>query len=97
MSKKITINSLDSIKFLTREDSFLILPLDTPKNNNVLLAENISHYQKGKVILMGPPAPKINKDQENLENDDYKINIDDEILLDGTGGLWVHIANKKEK
>ena len=103
MSKKITINKINDIKHLVKEDTLIVFAIEKDKKY-LPLGYSPSPYEEGIVILMGPESkptvPEVKptvKIEENPSNLNYKIQVQDKILFDNSNGLILEINNSKDK
>ena len=96
MSKKITINKLDDIKFLFKEDTLIIF-VQTTLTHSLPFSGGSSHYQEGKIVLLAPEKPKVIKADESITNDNYKLSINDKILFDNTNSFILQIKDNDGK
>ena len=96
MSRKITINNLEDIKFLVKEDALIVLSEEN-QEEILPLSSPFSHYQKGIIINLSPEKPKIIKEGESIADDPYKLKIQDKILFENSNVLNIVIKNNDKK
>ena len=96
MTRKIVVQSLESIKLLYKEETFIVEPLNTTMVNTPLTLA-ASHYQQGIVILQAPEKPKPVKEGESMVEDPFLINLGDKILFDNTNVLFLTLENSEKR
>jgi co-chaperonin GroES (HSP10) len=96
MSRKITINNLEDIKFLVKEDS-LIVAAEDHQEEILPLSAAFSHYQKGTVVVLCPEKPKPIKDGETILEDANKIKVQDRILFENSNVLSLITKDMSKK
>lgn len=97
MSKKFTINSLEEIKTLMKEDSLIVECQEEKIIANPLTSSLSSPYQKGKVIMVAPEKPKPIKNDEVIPEDPFKITNKNIIFFDNSAGLIIDIPSSKNR